>query len=265
MDAPNGPPDYSTVADFYDEVVPYRDRPDIAFYVEFAREAGGPVLEVGSGTGRVLLPVARAGVEIVGVDSSPEMLAVCRRRLAEEPEDVRARVRLVQGDMRDLDLGETFPRITTPFRPFQHMLAVDDQLAALATFHRHLDAGGLLVLDLFNPALEVLVNAPIGEETSHEPELTLLDGRRVVRCHKMLRIDRAEQVTYSELVHHITHPDGRTERLVQPISMRYLFRYEVEHLLARAGFTVEALHGSFDRSPFTGKDSPELIFIARKR
>lgn len=88
-------------AEFYDYVIPYRDRRDVGFFVAMARQAGGPVLELGCGTGRVLIPTARAGVEIVGLDVSAPMLAVCREKLSRKPEEVQARVRLVRADRFD--------------------------------------------------------------------------------------------------------------------------------------------------------------------
>jgi SAM-dependent methyltransferase len=89
---------YAFVADFYDHVVPYRSRPDVTFFVDAARESGGRVLEVGCGTGRILIPTARAAVDVMGLDFSTHMLTVCRARLAQEPEAVRARVELAHGD-----------------------------------------------------------------------------------------------------------------------------------------------------------------------
>src|SRR5262245_21993932 len=91
---------YAFVADLYDHVGPYRSRPDVAFFLSEAVNAGSPILEIGCGTGRVLIPIARAGVEITGVDLSPHMLRICRDRLDHEPEVVQSRVTLVQGDMR---------------------------------------------------------------------------------------------------------------------------------------------------------------------
>src|SRR3972149_872925 len=134
------------VAEFYDHVVPYRDRRDVSFWVDMARESGGPVLEVGCGTGRVLIPTARAGVEVVGLDYSQAMLITCGEKLSREPAPVRSRVEFVLGDMRRFDLGRTFSLITTPFRPFQHLLTVEDQLSCLSCVHRHLSEGGRFVL-----------------------------------------------------------------------------------------------------------------------
>src|SRR2546422_9590575 len=162
MSVGSGYDEYAFVADLYDHVALYRDRADVSFFVEAASKAGSPVLEIGCGTGRVLIPIARAGVDIVGLDLSPHMLAVCRQRLRDEPQDVQSRVRLVEADMRRFDLGRAFTLATIPFRPFQHLLIVDDQLSCLASIHRHLVDGGTLILDVFNPSLDSLVNAPLG-------------------------------------------------------------------------------------------------------
>ena len=256
--------EYSVIADVYDYVVPYRARQDIDFFVDAARKTGGPVLEVGCGTGRVLIPTARAGIIVVGLDLSSGMLDICRKRLLEESEAVRSRVRLVQGDMRNFDAGQKFKSVTIPFRPFQHLTTVEDQLSCLASIHRHLVDGGDLILDLFNPWLEALVRDNLGHEFGEEPEFTTLDGRRVVRRHKIMARDHANQLQQVEAVYYITHPDGRSERVVHLFSMRHLYRFEAEHLLARSGFHVSAVYSDYDKSPFGSKYPGEMILVARK-
>ena len=116
-DRAGGYTEYGFTAEFYDHVAPYRERADVAFFVEMAQAAGGPVLEIGCGTGRVLIPTARAGIEIVGLDLSPSMPAVCRSNLAQESAETQARVRLVEGDMRDFDLDESLPSRPCCFGP----------------------------------------------------------------------------------------------------------------------------------------------------
>ena len=255
--------EYTSIAELYDYVVPYRERQDVAFFVETARESDGPVLEVGCGTGRVLIPTARAGIEITGLDLSPHMLEVCRERLKAEPEQVRARVRLVVGDMRRFELSQSFQLITLPFRPFQHLTTVEDQLACLGCLRRHLAQDGRVILDVFNPSLKALAKTNFGEEVSEEPEFSMPDGRKVIRRHRIVSRDEANQVNYVELIYYVTHPDGRQERLVQAFPMRYLFRFEAEHLLVRAGFEVEQLYADYDKSPFGSKQPGELIFVAK--
>jgi SAM-dependent methyltransferase len=255
---------YAFVADLYDHVVPYRDRPDVDFFVEAAVESGGPVLEVGSGTGRILIPTARAGIRITGLDLSEPMMEVCRHRLGQEPDEVQARAELIQADMRDFDLQKSFALATLPFRPFQHLITVKDQLACLQAIHRHLEPGGRLILDLFNPSLYSLVRDDEGQEFGDEPEFTMPDGRKVLRRHKIVERDLFSQINYVELIYYVTHPDGREERLVHDFPMRYLFRFEVEHLLARCGFKVETVYADYEKNPYGSKYPGELIFVARK-
>ena len=264
MTQPGTYDEYMAIAELYDYVVPYRERPDVGFFVEAAKESGGPVLEVGCGTGRVLIPTARAGIEITGLDLSADMLEVCRGKLKAEPQEVRSRVRLVQGDMRQFELSQPFRLVTLPFRPFQHLTTVVDQLACLGCIRRVLAEDGKLILDIFNPSMEALVKMNFGEEVAEEPEFSLPDGRKVIRRHMIVSRDTPNQINHVELIYYVTHPDGHQERLVQAFPMRYLFRFEAEHLLARAGFEVEQLYADYDKSPYGSKHPGELIFVAGK-
>jgi SAM-dependent methyltransferase len=255
---------YAATAEFYDYVVPYQTRQDVAFFVEAAQASGGPVLEVGCGTGRILIPTARAGIPIYGIDLSPYMLDVCERRLEQEPVEVQQRVQLDQADMRDFNLGQTFQLITIPFRPFQHLIEVEDQIACLRCIQRHLADDGRFILDLFNPSLTALARDVTGEEVGDEPEFAMPDGRRVLRRNRVVQRDVFRQYQDVELIYYVTYPDGHTERSVHAFPMRYLFRYEMEHLLARCGFEVEALYADYEKNPYGSKYPGELIFVARK-
>jgi SAM-dependent methyltransferase len=264
MTQPSGYESYVFVAELYDYVIPYRARTDVDFYVEAALQARGPVLEIGCGTGRVLVSTARAGVDLVGLDLSRHMLAVCRERLLSESEQVQSKVQLVHADMRDFTLARQFNLVTLPFRPFQHLISVEDQMSCLASIHRHLIQGGKLILDLFNPSLEALTSPTLGQEIGQEPEFITPDGRRVVRRHQIVSRDYFNQINQVELIYYVTHPDGREERLVHAFPMRYLFRYEAEHLLARCGFEVEQIHADYDGSLYGTKYPGDLIFVAKK-
>jgi SAM-dependent methyltransferase len=256
--------EYELIADLYDYVHPYQSREDIAFFVGAAKDCGGPVLELGCGTGRVLIPTARAGVQITGLDLSPGMLAVCRQRLDQESAAVRSKADLIRGDMREFNLGRTFSLITVPFRPFQHLITVEEQRSCLESSRKHLAVNGLLILDLFNPSLDALATQRLGAEFGEEPPFVMPDGRRVVRRHKIVSHDRFNQFMQIELLYYVTHPDGREERLVHAFEMRYLFRFEVEHLLARCGFETEAIYSGFDKSPYGSRYPGDLIVLARK-
>jgi SAM-dependent methyltransferase len=255
--------EYDEVADLYDHVDTYEYRADVPFWLGMAEERGGPVLELGCGTGRVLIPLARAGVEVVGLDLSKAMLDVCRQALAAEPDEVRARVELVQGDLRDFDLDREFPLIISPFRPFQHLITVREQMECLDCVRRHLSAEGRFVLDIFNPSIEHLADPLKLEEEVDVNDKVLPDGRRVTRTVRIVANDYLEQYRDVELVYYVAHPDGRKQRLVHRFLMRYLFRYEVEHLLVRCGLELETVYADYERSPYGTQYPGELVCVVR--
>ena len=252
------------VSEFYDHIQAYHDPLSEVFYRGLARAAGGPVLELGCGTGRLLIPMARTGASTTGLDLSESMLEQCRARLAQEAGDVQSRVQLVHGDMRDFSLPHAFRLVTIPFLTFMHLLTVEEQLACLTCAHRHLEPGGRLALDVFNPDIRALTDPRMGQEGPHEPPFLLDDGRSVTRRFRDASVDLHRQVLNAEIIYAVTHPDGRKERLVHAFPYRYFFRYELEHLLARAGFTVEAVYSDFDGSPMGATYPGELIVVARK-
>jgi SAM-dependent methyltransferase len=257
--------EYGAAADYYDYVQVYAERADVAFWVDEARRSGGPVLELGCGTGRVLLPVAHAGIEITGLDASRKMLSVLGQRLGQESTEVRDKVELVEGDMRDFDLGRQYALVIIPFRPFQHLITVNEQVACLAAIRKHLRPDGRLIFDLFNPSLTALLDESRAEEQAPEAGVQMPDGRRFHRTWRRTGIDFFNQVQQIEMYYYVTHPDGRQERGVHAFPMRWLHRFEAEHLLARCGFQVEQLYSDYDRSPYGAKYPGELIFVASKR
>jgi SAM-dependent methyltransferase len=271
MNRSAGYDEYAFVADFYDYVTPYQERRDVRFFVEMAQEARGRVLELGCGTGRVLIPTARAGIEMVGVDASTKMLLRCREKLGYEPAKVQSRVKLLEADMREFDiqhafgLAPDFQLVTLPFRPFQHLLTVEDQLACLGCIRGHLAPGGRVILDVFNPSLPHLAGrSDLADVIGEEPEFTMPDGRHVLRSHRIVSRNFFDQTQEVEIIYDVTHPGGRWEQLRHRFTMRHLFRFEAEHLLARSGFRMEEVYADYDRSPYGSKYPGELIFVARR-
>jgi SAM-dependent methyltransferase len=263
MDSSGGYADNPFVAEIYDSVVPYREREDVAFFVELAERSGGPVLELGCGTGRVLIPTAKSGIEIMGLDASEPMLNICREKLLRESDDVQSKVMgLIHHDMRAFELGRKFSLVTIPFRPFQHLLTIEDQISCLSSIHKHLVGGGKLVLDIFNPSLLHLADSRYLQEHGEEPEFTMSDGRKVVRRARIVWRDYFNQVTHNELIYYVKHDGALEERFVHQFPLRYLFKAEAEHLLARCNFAVEALYADYDKSPYGSKYPGELIFVA---
>ena len=137
--------------DLYDLVTTPTLHGDVEWYCAKAKESGGPVLELGAGTGRVTLPMAATGVPVHALDADSGMLAVLRSKLAAQPPDVQARVTVVHADMRTFDLPERFASIVCPFRAFMHNLTEADQLACLSQVRRHLAPAGRFAFNVFHP------------------------------------------------------------------------------------------------------------------
>jgi SAM-dependent methyltransferase len=226
---------------------------DVDFYRGLAREAGGAVLELGCGTGRVLLPIARDGIPCTGLDSSEAMLD--ELRVKRPPGNLR----LVPGSMQDFDFGsDRFGLIFSAFRSFQHVLTVEDQLACLAAVRRHLAPRGLFAFDVFAPKLERIarVEEPEAEEARWKEE-----DAEIVR-YTAVRRDPAAQVMEVTFRYERRRPGSPPRSETVRTKMRYFFRYELEHLLARSGFANVEVFGSFDRRPYD-YFSGETVVLAR--
>lgn len=255
--------DQEFVADFYDAEYADIPRKDIEFFVDYSRKAGGKTLELGCGTGRVLIPTALAGCKITGLDLSPYMLQKCRKKITELPYEISENIDLQQGDMTDFHIDQKYMLATIPFRPFQHLLTVDEQKACLNCIHKHLDDEGKLVFDVFHPSLPRLTNPKYLMEMNISPPRNLSDGRVFRRTERIAAFHRAEQYNDVELIYYVKYPDGKEERLMHSFPMRYFYRYEIENLLSFCGFRIVEFFGNFDKSTFVD-DSPEMIFVAEK-
>jgi len=251
----------SFIADYYDESPVMRGRvQDVSFYREAAREFGDPVLELGCGTGRITMALAEAGKRITGLDLSERMLERAVKKRAALRVEARERVHLVQGNMAGFDLGEKFRLVIIPFRPFQHLLEVHQQINCLECARKHLARGGRLILDVFQTDAERM-HDPVHMRETQVTEYNTADGRQVKISERVAAFHRAEQINDVEMIFSIKHAGGREERLVFAWPLRYFFRYEVEHLLARCGFRVSAEYGDFDKTPIRDH-SAEMVFIA---
>lgn len=220
---------------------------DVAFYVECARRCGGPVLELATGTGRVLIPVAKAGYAAVGLDASAQMLRIARAKLAGEP-DIAARVELAEGDMRDFALGRRFALALIPARAFQHVVEPEHQRRVLQCVRRHLEPGGHLVVDLFDPSLEGLArpaDAMPVREVRHP-----VSGNLIRRTVTARRNDAFRQVVHETL--RIEELDGQGRVVASEETswaLRWCLRQEMAYLLELCGFDIVAQYSDFKGSP----------------
>ena len=226
---------------------------DEAFYVEEAVKAGGPVLEIGCGTGRITIPIAEAGVPIVGLDRAPAMLEVARRKIAGLPEETRQRIQTVEGDMRSFDLDRRFPLAIMPYRAFLHMMTADDQRQALMQIREHLADGGRLVFNVFDPSIEIIAAymKPLGGAISHMGSFTHPETGRRVMVSDTRKYNPQEQTLEEHRFFEEVDDEGRViSKTTTPVYLRYVHRFEMQYLLELCGYEVEALYGDFNRGPF---------------
>ncbi len=237
-----------------------RRRHDVRFYTELALKRGGPVLELGVGTGRVALDTVRAGVELVGIEPVPEMLAHARAKAERLPAAARARLTLKRGDVRSLRLGRRFPLITAPFNVFMHLYTRRDFERALAGAAGHLERGGRLAFDVAMPDLAAMNRHPSrlyrGREVKHPGT-----GQRYAYL-EAFEYDAVRQVQLVSMI--FQNVADLSDVRTLPLSQRQWFPNELEALLHYNGFRVEHMWGDFDKSPLAG-DSESQILVAKLR
>ncbi len=258
--------EYDAFAGIYDLSMGTYDA-DLDFYVGLAQEVDPPVLELATGTGRISVPIARAGVPIVGIDSSVEMLDVARAKLAKEPE---LPLRLVHADMRDFDLPEskgTFGLAIIPFRSFLHLKTTEDQIACLTRIHDHLRIDGLLALNFFVPDPELIATHQskmgMSRSVSYYYGFSPPDSEGETEVWGYRQYHPHEQLIDQRFVFHEWDSDGMLVRTTRRgYTLCYIWPREFEHLLARCGFKVQALYGWFDKRPFDEK-SAEQVWVAQ--
>ena len=255
---------YDDWADIYDRVYAYLDY-DLSLYIEQATRSGGPVLELGCGTGRVSLALADAGFDVTGVDISPRMIERAKAKAKER--GLSGKARFLTEDMLDVQIVDEsnggFAMACFPFRSFQSMLTVEDQREALENAAAHLRTDGLLVLDLFAPEMDQLGNTRDEAVPFHVRDVDQHDGGTVVIWGQNLW-DAVSQVNSARLIIEALDGSGlMLSRLYRDFDLRYTFRYEMEHLLELSGFEIESVYGDFDGGEVT-EESDDIVFIARK-
>ncbi len=227
---------YDAIAELYDpwsaSVVE-----DVAFYLEEARRAGGPVVELGVGTGRIAVPIAADRTRVIGIDSSRAMLEVCARRAALAGVELDLRI----GDLREPPVAERVPLVICPFRSLLHMHTNEDRRSVLAAVHELLSPAGRFVFDVFTPGADDIAE-------THDRWLEREPG---IWEHAVWD-EHARTLTLT-----VRGPSGETT-----MALAWLSPEEWRALLEESGFEIEACYGWFDRRPFAGGD--DTVWITRR-
>lgn len=240
--------------------------PDIPMYVQLARQFCGtplvdeakPILEIGCGTGRVLLPLVQAGYAITGIDNTREMLSIAETRIRELAFTSRATpsVTLLEADSREINLDPNFGLAFIALNTFLHNLRLEDQLATLRSAQRHLLPGGAIVVDL--PPNDELANQP--DDGVYEFEATMIDPNTQSRIDKYV----ASRVYWASQEQELSYRMVEGEHIeVAHFRLRHVFKHEMDLLLLQAGFQTATWYGDYDFAPYA-EGSPRMICVARR-
>ncbi len=246
---------YDTDWEFYDDF--YADVDDVDFYAGLARRAGGPVLEVMCGTGRVLVPLARAGFEVTGIDSNEKMLELARRKLGNEPPDIQKRAALSRADVRDFDLGRKFDLVILAFSSVNHLLSPGDQDRAMACLKRHLSGNGLLAVASFIPHTEKLHPERL------DREVELPNGDLLIRYSTLVR-DPVSGLLRVRYRWDVERRGVIVRERSSEFDLRLLKPNQLKALLEGAGFRLVERWGGYRGEPLDPKGDV-VVFIATPR
>ncbi len=250
---------FDSVARYYDDEISWFTD-DIPFYIEYAKECRGEVLECACGTGRVLIPIAQKGIKITGFDISDEMLHVAHKKIEKLDQRTRNNITLLHGDLAHFELNKKFSLIFIAFRSFQSLLTRKEQGACLECVLDHLLDDGVFILDLFAPHHNLLAQEKrsmyLGRFYDKESDVYIT---RRAEDHYNL----ANQTLREERFYEWTDKKGVFHQHIWTFELLYLFRYEAELLLEKYGFKVINVFGDFKKSSYNYY-SGEQIFVAKK-
>ncbi len=224
--------------------------PAVDFYRAEAARSGGPVLELGCGTGHKLIPIASDGSSCVGLDLSSDMLAEARRKADESA----VAVEWVQGDMTSFDLGRTFDLVFITGNSLLHLHETDDLLSCFRSVRRHLSPGARFVFDVFNPSVSLLAQADGVRRTRESLSFTDPERGRV-RVDVEETYDARAQVTRGTW--HLG-TDSEPDLLVAPLEIRSIFPQELPLLVSLGGLRLVHRFGDWSGGPFTGESPLQL-------
>ena len=254
--------DYIKTANLYD--LDQRDNlvADIPFYLEYAHRYKGCILELGCGTGRVSIELAKAGYFITGLDLSQKMLEVYEGKIKTLSKDVQNRINIINGNMANFNLDKKYSLIIAPFRVFQ-LLTVEDEINnCLNCIWKHLDDDGIFIVNVFRPNIILDESWCSGERIQWERE-DPITGNLVIKKDVRERIDTIQQIIYPKFIYEVKDKEGNIEKITENLQLKYYYYDQLKSKLSSNDFDIIEEYGWYDKSPIeTGR---ELIMVCKQK
>lgn len=253
---------YLSTADFYDSDNRELDTSDVDFYLNYAEEMDGPVLDLCCGTGRIALPLANAGFNVTAVDLSLTMLAVLFKKADNLDSGKKANIKIVHGDMKTISLNTSYKLIIIALRSFQVLQSKNEVEETLENIRRHLDPNGALIINLFKPLDDMKLLEGLEEEKIVKGE----NGQALYRRFgKNTRIDNKEQMLYCSFEYWPHNSSNKGDVLTERLQIKYYYEQEFRVILEQNGFWVEACYGNYDRCETNQEGAAELIYVCKHK
>ncbi|MFN8372392.1 MAG: class I SAM-dependent methyltransferase [Anaerolineae bacterium] len=251
---------YTTIARYYDAENDDKTD-DLLLYTDLAEEYGSPILDIGCGTGRVMMHLAQEGCEVHGIERDGAMLERAQHKRAALPH-LRSKLMFHQGDVLRYEFKQRFKLVLLTYNMLTHFHEQDVQLNLLRRMHDLVEPGGLLVIDVPNAG-----NVFASEDTDAVTlERTFIDPEsgHLVMQQSVSTLDRAEQLLHVTWIYDEVTEDGTVKRTFAPVIFRYFFLSEIRLLLALTGFEVDAVYGDYEGGEYVD-GCERLIVLAKPR
>ena len=237
---------------------------DIEFYIDYVKKHGiKNILELGCGTGRVAIALAKEGFNITGLDLSNEMLDVFRQKFDKLDGNIKNNIELVHGNMADFNLGKKFDLIIAPFRAFQCLTDEKDIENSINCVKNHLSDNGIFIINVFNPHPDRMNENwcyPLRTQWERLDETT---GNYVIKKHSGDKIDLENRIIYVTFIYEVKDKSGNVSTLEDKLKLKYHFETDLTEIIENAGLKINEKFGWYDKTSVE-EANRELIFVCGK-
>jgi SAM-dependent methyltransferase len=235
---------------------------DIPFYMEYAEKQNGYILELGCGTGRVSIELAKNGFNVTGLDLSEQMLSVFKNKINSLPENIQKSINLIHENMADFRINKKYSLIIAPFRAFQTLTKDKDINKSLECIKEHLDINGIFIINVFRPS-KILDESWCSEEKIQWEQEDPGTGHYIIKKDFRERIDTKNQIIYPKFIFEIKDKKGNVEKIIENLELKYYYYDQLRTKLIENGFLITEEYGWYDKSKI--ENGKELIMICRQK